>query len=238
MSQTLTTPPAAVPARPRARHTRRARPWSRLQLAAHAIAVLPAAWLAWDFWTDNLSANPIQDITARTGKTALVLLVATLAVTPLNTALGWRRLIPLRRPLGLYAFLHALLHFLTFVWLDYGLDPVLLQEAIFEKKYALVGFSAFLILLPLAVTSTAGWQRRLGQRWKRLHALVYVAAVLVIVHFVWLVKADVREPLAYGAVVATLLASRTRRVREAAARRRHHGATRGTARETRPPPPR
>lgn len=238
MPHAVATSPATVAARQRTRPTTRSRPWSRLQLAAHAIAVLPAAWLAWDIWADNLSANPIQDITARTGKTALVLLVAALAVTPLNTVLGWRRLIPLRRPLGLYAFLYALLHFLTFVWLDYGLDPVLLQEAIFEKKYALVGFSAFLILLPLAVTSTAGWQRRLGQRWKRLHALVYVAAVLVIVHFVWLVKADVREPLAYGAVVAALLALRTRRVREAAARRRHRGATRGTARETRPPPPR
>ncbi len=221
--------------RPRAR---RRSGWTRLQLAAHAAALAPAAHLAWDVWTDNLTANPIQDITARTGKTALVLLVAALAVTPLNTLFGWRRLIPLRRPLGVYAFLYALQHFLTFVWLDYGLDPVLLEEAIFEKKYALVGFGAFLILLPLAATSTAGWMRRLGKRWKRLHRLVYVAAVLVVVHFVWLVKADVREPLAYGAVVAALLALRVPRVREAVARRRLGSASRRTARGTPPPPPR
>jgi len=191
-------------ARPAARRTR----FTWLQVAAHVGALAPLALLLWDGWHDDLTINPIQEITARTGKSALVLLVLALAVTPLNTLFGWRRLIPLRRPLGVYAFLYALLHFLTFLVLDYGLDPVLLREAIFEKKYALVGFSAFLILLPLALTSTQGWMKRLGKRWKKLHKLVYIAAVLVVIHFVWLVKADVSEPLAYGAVIAVLLGLR------------------------------
>jgi len=100
------------------------------------------------------------------------------------------------------------------VWLDYGLNLQLLQEAIFEKRYALVGFGAFLILLPLALTSTKGWMRRLGKTWKRLHRLVYLAALLVVIHFVWLVKSDIREPLIYGAVVGLLLLVRVPVIRK------------------------
>ena len=163
----------------------------------------------------NLTANPIQAITFRTGKLALLLLVLSLACTPLNTAFGVRMALKWRRPLGLYAFMYAGLHFLTFTVLDYGLDPVLLREAIFEKRYALVGFSAFLLLVPLAITSTRGWMKRLGKRWKRLHQLVYIAGLLVIVHYVWLVKADRREPLLWGAAIAILLAFRLPPVRRA-----------------------
>ena len=114
----------------------------------------------------------------------------------------------------MYAFVYALLHFLTFAVLDYGLDPVLLREAVFEKRYALIGFAAFALLVPLAITSTHGWMRRLGKRWRKLHRLVYPAALLVIVHYVWLVKSDIRVPLAYGTVVLVLLALRLRPVKD------------------------
>ena len=133
----------------------------------------------------------------------------------LNTVFGFRQVVGLRKSLGLYAFLYATLHFLTFVGLDYGFDPSLLKEAIFKKRYALVGFAAFLALLPLAITSTRGWMRRLGKNWKSLHRLIYLAALLVIIHFVWLVKSDIREPLAYGAVVVLLLVLRLKTVRRA-----------------------
>jgi sulfoxide reductase heme-binding subunit YedZ len=172
------------------------------QVAAHVVSLAPLARVAYEYTTD---ANPIQAITLVTGKTALVLLVLSLACTPANTWLGWRWAIKARRPLGVYAFLYVALHLFIFLGLDYGLDLALLGEALFEKRYAFVGLAAFALLLPLAITSTQGWQRRLGKRWKRLHRLVYLAAGLAIVHYVWLVKADIRQPLAYGGVVAALL---------------------------------
>jgi len=190
------------------------RSWGTVaQIAVHLAALAPLALLIWDALHRNLTANPIQAITFRTGKTALILLVLSLACTPLNTVFGIRQAVKWRRPLGLYAFLYAGLHFLVFTVLDYGLDWVLLREAIFEKRYALVGFAAFLLLIPLAITSTRGWMKRLGKRWKRLHQAVYIAGVLVIVHYVWLVKADRREPLLWGAAVSLLLLLRVPAVR-------------------------
>ncbi len=189
-----------------------------LLIVTHLGALAPLALLIWDFSRDQLTVNPIQEMTFRTGKTALVLLVLSLAVTPVNTIFGWRQVIPLRKWLGLYAFLYVSLHFLVFVWLDYGLDLVLLYEAIFEKRYALVGFAAFLLLIPLAITSTKGWMKRLGKNWKRLHRVVYLIAVLAVVHYVWLVKSDIREPLLYGAAVALLLALRLPPVRRVISR--------------------
>ncbi len=179
-----------------------------LQVITHLGALAPLVVLVWDGLRDQLTVNPIQEISARTGKIALVLLVLSLVCTPLNTLFGFKQVLPLRRPLGLYAFGYTVLHLLNFAVLDYGLDPLLLREAIVEKRYVLVGFAAFLLLLPLAVTSTQSFQRRLGKRWKHLHRLVYLAALLSIVHFVWLVKADVREPLIYGVIVVALLALR------------------------------
>ena len=111
--------------------------------------------------------------------------------------------------LGLYAFLYASIHFLIFVGLDYGFDLNLIWQNVAEKRFVLVGLAAFLILIPLAITSTKGWMRRLGKNWKRLHQWIYLASLLVIVHFVWLVKSDIRRPLAYGAVVVFLLLLRT-----------------------------
>lgn len=197
-----------------------------LPFLTHVGALLPLAMLIWNFFHDQLTANPIQYITFQTGKPALVLLVLALACTPLNTIFELKQVVGLRKPLGLYAFFYATLHFLTFVGLDYQFDPELLKEAIFKKRYALVGFAAFLVLLPLAITSTKGWMRRLGKNWKRLHRLIYVAALLVVVHFVWLVKSDIREPLTYGAVVLLLLALRLKTIRRTLVELRERLATR------------
>lgn len=199
-----------------------------LRVVTHIGALIPLAVLMWDGLHDRLTVNPIQEISARTGKIALVLLVLSLACTPLNTVFGLRQLLPLRRPLGLYAFGYTFLHLLNFVVLDYGLDPVLLSEAIIEKRYVLVGFAAFLLLLPLALTSTQAAQRWLGKRWKSLHRLVYIAAMLSVVHFFWLVKADIREPVAYGAIVAALLVLRFGPIRRTITKLRQNGAVRGT----------
>jgi methionine sulfoxide reductase heme-binding subunit len=197
-----------------------------LLILTHFGALLPLARLIWNFFHDQLTANPIQYITFQTGKSALVLLILALACTPLNTVFGFRQVVGLRKSLGLYAFLYATLHFLTFVGLDYGFDPNLLKEAIFKKRYALVGFAAFLALLPLAITSTRGWMRRLGKNWKRLHRLIYLAALLAVIHFVWLVKSDIREPLAYGAVVVILLALRFKSLRKTLVNLRERFASR------------
>lgn len=178
---------------------------SFFQWVVHLGALTPLALLVIDGLRDNLTANPIQDITFRTGKAAIVLLVLSLAATPVNTVFGFRPALKVRRALGLYSFLYVSLHFLTFVGLDYLFDPELIYGAIFEKRYALVGFAAGLILLPIAITSTKGWQKRLGKKWTRLHRFVYLASLLAVVHYVWLVKSDIRQPLLFGAIVAILL---------------------------------
>ncbi|MGB3904085.1 MAG: ferric reductase-like transmembrane domain-containing protein, partial [Anaerolineae bacterium] len=141
------------------------------------------------------------------------LLVLSLACTPLNILLGWKKLIPLRKTLGLYAFLYASLHGLVFVWLDYGLDPQLIVEAVFQKRFALAGFAAFLFLVPLALTSNRWAMRRLGKRWKLLHRLAYLAGTLAVVHFLWLVKNVYTQPLIYAAVLALLLVVRVRPIK-------------------------
>jgi len=178
---------------------------TKLQILVHLAGLFPLIWLLFDFFTGNLTVNPIQAATLRTGKYALIFLILSLACTPLNTVFHLRQALKVRRALGLYAFFYAGLHFLIFIGVDYGFDLILLREAIFEKRFALVGFSAFLILLPLAITSTRGWMKRLGKNWSRLHRLVYLAALLVIVHYVWLVKSDIRVPILYGMAVIILL---------------------------------
>ena len=189
-----------------------------IQIVTHIACWIPLGLLAIDYFSGNtkLLINPIQHLTFYTGDTAIRFLVLSLACTPANTLFGFKEAIKLRRPLGVYAFLYALAHFSIFL-VDYNLDPKLLYEAIFEKRYALVGFAAFLILLPMALTSTKGWQKRLGKLWKRLHQLVYLAAILVVIHYIWLVKSDIRTPLAYGAIVILLLAARIPIVRRTAA---------------------
>lgn len=201
-----------------------------LQLAVHLAALAPLALLLWDFLQNNLTVNPIQKATQRTGTYALVLLVLSLACTPLNTLLGWKQVIAWRRPLGLYAFLYAAIHFTIFTVLDYGLNLGLIWQTIAEKRFVVAGFAAFLLLLPLAITSTKGWMRRLGRRWKALHKLVYLAAMLAVVHYVWLVKSDIRVPLLYGAAVALLLALRLPAVRRRVARLRRPRVVRAAPR--------
>ena len=175
------------------------------QIAVHLAALVPLAVLLWDMWQGNLSVNPIQDITFRTGKAAMVLLVLTLAATPLHTVFGFKSVLKVRKTLGLYAFLYATLHFLTYAWLDYDWDLHLISLEITEKLYVLVGFAAFLILIPLAITSTKGWQRRLKKNWRRLHRWVYAAGVLVMLHYIWVQKADIREPIIWTIILAILL---------------------------------
>lgn len=193
------------------------------QIFVHAAAWVPLAWLLWDFYAGNLSVNPIQDATQRTGRYALTLLVLSLACTPANTLFGFRPALTVRRALGLYAFLYASLHFILFAGVDYSFDWGLLKGAIFEKPFALIGLAGLLILIGLAITSTRASMKRMGKNWKQLHNLVYVAGVLLVVHYAWAVKGNVlrlqgniQKPLIYGGVVALLLVARIPAVRRGA----------------------
>lgn len=185
-----------------------------LQIAAHAAALIPLIWLLWDFWQGNLGPDPIRAATLRTGKAALVLLVASLACTPINIVFGYKPVLKLRRPLGLYSFMYASIHFAIFIAVDYFFNFALIKDALFEKRYALVGLTTGLILLALALTSTVGWQRRLKKNWKRLHKFVYAAGILAVVHFIWLVKQGVLEPWIWAVVVAILLLLRYKPIKQ------------------------
>jgi sulfoxide reductase heme-binding subunit YedZ len=189
--------------------------FTKFQVAVHVLAWLPLLVLLWDALNNNLTANPIQTVTFRTGKFALLFLTLSLSITPLHTITGWNPLIRVRRALGLYAFMYAGLHFLTFSGLDYGFALDLILAELTQKPYIIAGFSALVILLALALTSTKGWQRRLRQNWRRLHRLVYAASILVIVHYIWLVKNHQGEPWIWGAAVAFLLIMRIPPVRRA-----------------------
>lgn len=185
------------------------RPRSWIHAGVVAAALIPAAVLAWRAASDRLGANPIEEITHETGETALRLLLASLAITPLRRALGWSALAPYRRTLGLLAFGYACLHLATYVVLDLFFDWAAIVEDVAERPYVTAGLAAFSCLVPLALTSTRGWIRRLGaRRWLALHRLVYGAGIAAVVHFLWLVKADLREPLLYAAVLALLLGAR------------------------------
>ena len=185
-------------------------PWRALAALAAAI---PLAVMLVDGLREGLTVNPIQELTLRTGKVGLVLLVAALACTPLNALLGWRFTLSLRRDLGLYGFGYIALHLAIFALVDLGLDLDLIARTVLQKPFVIAGSAAFLLLLPLAITSTRGWQRRLGRRWKGLHRLFYIAMPLAVLHYAWLVKADLRPPLAYAVGVAVLLLLRVSAVR-------------------------
>lgn len=156
----------------------------------------------------GLGANPIEFITHSTGTWTLVGLLVTLSITPLRRLSGRAELIRYRRMLGLFAFFYAVLHFLTYLWLDQFFDPAAIAKDIVKRPFITVGFTAFVLLIPLAATSTQGMMRRLARRWKQLHRLVYVIAMLGVVHYLWLVKKDLTQPLIYGAVLLVLLAMR------------------------------
>lgn len=180
--------------------------WQRV--ITFVLCLLPLAWLVLQAVTDRLSANPIEDITAATGTWTLRLLLITLAMTPLRRFTGWQWPVRLRRMLGLFAFFYASLHFVTYIWLDQFFDPAAIVRDIVKRPFITVGFSAFVLLIPLAATSTHAMMRRLGRRWQHLHRLVYAIALLGVIHYLWLVKKDLTEPLLYGGVLALLLALR------------------------------
>jgi len=175
-----------------------------------ALCLAPLAWLVYRAVFGGLSANPIDDITDSTGQWALRLLLVSLAVTPVRRLTGWNGVIQWRRLLGLFAFFYVALHLGTYVVLDQFFDTAAIVADIAKRRYITVGLAGFLLLLPLAITSTKGWIGRLGgRRWQRLHRVVYLAAVCGVIHLLWIVKGDdLREPAIYGAILALLLGIR------------------------------
>jgi len=177
-----------------------------LKVAIFLGALVPLARLGTKALQGNLGANPIELITHTTGDWTLIFLLLTLSVTPLRMLTRQYWLIGVRRMLGLFAFFYACLHFTTYIWLDKFFDLHEMWADILKRKFITVGFLAFVLLIPLAITSTAGWIRRLGgKRWQRLHQLIYVSALAGVVHYAWLVKADLRKPIEYGVILAALL---------------------------------
>ncbi|MEJ2572992.1 MAG: sulfoxide reductase heme-binding subunit YedZ [Gammaproteobacteria bacterium] len=172
------------------------------------LCLVPFATLVWDAFTHHLGANPVETLNHRTGIWTLRFLLLTLTITPLRRLTGKNILIRLRRMLGLYAFFYAFMHFLTWLVFDHFFDVPEIVKDIVKRPYITVGFSAFVLLIPLAVTSTKNWVKRLGSRWAKLHQLVYVIATGGVLHYLWLVKADVRDPVIYGILLAVLLAYR------------------------------
>jgi sulfoxide reductase heme-binding subunit YedZ len=173
------------------------------------LGLAPIGVLGWRALHGGLTANPIEFITHSTGDWTLLFLIFTLCITPLRKLLRLPELIRFRRMLGLFAFFYVCLHFSTWLVLDKFFDIKEMWADVIKRRFITVGFTAFVLLIPLAITSTAGWIRRLGgKRWQQLHRAIYAAAVLGVIHYYWLVKSDVRKPLLYGAIVAILLAWR------------------------------
>jgi methionine sulfoxide reductase heme-binding subunit len=180
----------------------------KLKLAVFILCLIPFGQLAYGAYTGDLGVNPIETITRFTGSWALIFLLASLAVTPLRRITGWNELIKLRRMIGLFAFFYASLHFSTYIVLDHFFDFRAIGNDIIKRPYVTAGFIAFVIMVPLALTSSAAMIRRLGKRWQQLHRWVYLAAITAVIHFYWLVKADISRPAQYGAVLALLLGYR------------------------------
>jgi methionine sulfoxide reductase heme-binding subunit len=177
-------------------------------ILVNVACLLPIPWLLFDAWRGNLTADPIRASILRTGKIALILLVLSLMCTPLNNIFGFKPALRVRRALGDYSFMYVCLHFAIFVSLDYGFDFQYIGVELFRRPYALVGLLTGLLLIPLAVTSFQPWPRRLGKNWKRLHRLVYIIAVLDVLHFILGVKQGVVEPYLWMILVLFLLALR------------------------------
>jgi len=169
----------------------------------------PVAVLTWKGFHDLLGANPIDVITRTTGRWTLNFLLITLAITPLRRISGMPWMIRFRRMVGLYAFFYGSLHLMTYVWLDKFFDVHEMLHDIVKRRFITAGLTAWALMLPLALTSTTGWIRRLGgKRWQKLHRLIYFSAAAGVIHFIWLVKVDLRKPLTYGAIWAVLIAYR------------------------------
>ena len=171
-------------------------------------ALVPLALLTLDGLQDNLGANPIEKITHQTGRWTLILLLVTLSITPLRRITGIQWLIQYRRMIGLFAFFYGFLHFMTYVWLDQFFDFHSMLKDVYKRPFITAGLTGFVLMVPLALTSTKGWIRRLGKRWQLLHRLIYFSAAAGVIHFIWLVKADLREPMIYATILGGLLAIR------------------------------
>jgi methionine sulfoxide reductase heme-binding subunit len=191
-----------------------------LQIIVHIVGWIPLVQIVYGYFTRQLTANPIQAIEQRTGLVALNFLLLSLACTPAASILGWKELTQRRKALGNYGFLYAALHVFTFFVIDYGLDLVSLWRDVWNKAYIIIGAIAFLLLVPLAVTSLTYWKKRLGKNWKRLHKLVYIISPLVVVHFLLVVKGSIAQlqgnlsqPLLYGSITLVLLILRIPKVK-------------------------
>ncbi len=193
-----------------------------LRTGGHLLALYPLAALLLAYRTNGLGADPVREILLRTGEPALVFLILSLAVTPLGILFGWKQLYPLRRIFGLYAFMYAALHLTTFLWLDYGLNWQFILDGALDQNFVLAGFAAFLLLVPLAVTSNRWSQKKLGKKWSTLHKLVFLIIALALVHFWWLVKNVYYMPFFYTAVVLILLTLRWTPVKQKALRWRRN----------------
>ena len=170
------------------------------------LCLVPLGILIWRLLTNNLGANPVEFIQHATGDWTLRFLIFTLCITPFRKLLNLPDLIRFRRMLGLFAFFYVCLHFLTYLGPDQSFDLAGMWKDVAKRPFITVGFAAFVSLIPLAITSTTGWIRRIGgKRWQILHRLIYFAAICGVIHYYWLVKSDVRKPLFYGALVAILL---------------------------------
>lgn len=194
--------------------------YTPLQVTIHLYAWSALAWILIELITDSFSVNPIQELEQRTGRHAITLLVMSLLCTPLNTIFKFPELLKRRRTLGLYALLYATIHVLIFINLDYGLAWSLIARTVFEKPYIIVGAIAFLMLIPLGVTSFDVWKVRLGKNWKRLHQMVYIIAPLAVLHYIWskkgdllLLSGDIIRPMIYGLVLAVFLILRIPAIR-------------------------
>ena len=198
-------------------------PFSIFHFFLFLACAVPFGQLAFNAYAGDLGVNPIDTITRFTGSWALIFLLASLAVTPLRRITGWNELIRFRRMLGLFAFAYAVAHFSTYLVLDHFFDWRAIGKDILKRPYVTVGFTGFVLMVPLALTSTAAMIRRLGKRWQQLHRLGYLAAIAGVIHFYWLVKADIRRPAQYGFVLAILLGfrivARWRRPRARSARK-------------------
>jgi sulfoxide reductase heme-binding subunit YedZ len=172
------------------------------------LSLVPAAYLVFLGFTNNLGVNPAETLQLETGTRALRFLIATLTVTPLRRLTGWNRVISYRRMLGLFAFFYAFAHFLTYLILDQSFALDQMMADVVKRPFITMGFIAFVAMIPLALTSTKGWIRRLGRRWQSLHRLIYVSAVAASIHYVWKVKVVLGAPVYYGLAVALLLAFR------------------------------
>lgn len=181
--------------------------WIKVLLFVCCLA--PLGRLAWRFWQQDLGPNPLEFLEHFTGDWTLRLLVTTLAITPLRRLLHLPDLIRFRRMIGLFAFFYGCLHFFTYLYFDKLFDLHGILKDVGKRPFITAGFTAFILMLPLALTSTRGWIRRLGgRRWQNLHRLIYISGIAGAVHYYWLVKSDVRLPLLYGSLVAVLLLAR------------------------------